>query len=224
MGSMPSRAIIFDCDGVLVDSEPQANRVLSAALAERGVDMSPDECRAAFVGLNPRGVAGRLIELRGIDLTAYLTSAVVPRFMALLEAEGLAPMPGALDAVRSLHDRGVPIAVASNSPLPELQLKLRLTGLDRYFGPHVHSGDAIGRSKPDPGVYLHAAAGLGMPPEACTVIEDTPTGVLAAARAGMRVIGFSPGHGGEEALRAAGAGVIMRSLVGVADSLGLAAR
>lgn len=222
---MKPAAIIFDCDGVLADSEPQANRVLSEVLAEFDIHMTPDECREVFVGLNPAGVASKVLAARGIDLRESLTAIVVPRFMALLHAEGLSPVPGADAAVRSVLALGALTAVASNSPRPELELKLDLTGLRGHFGPHVHSGDELGRSKPDPAVYLHAASRLGVPPAHCTVVEDTPTGVRAGVAAGMRVLGFTGAHGGPAhapSLLDAGASATLDSLADVARVAGLA--
>lgn len=191
---MSCDAIIFDCDGVLVDSEPLANRVLSDLLCENGVAMSPEECRDTFVGLNPRGVADRLRQLRGIDLSGPLLAEGSRRFMAVLERTGLAPFEGVEVAIRGLHARGLRLAAASNSPIDELRLKLRLSGLDGWFGEHAYSGDALGQSKPDPAVYVHAAARLGVEPAGCVVIEDTVTGVTAGVRAGMRVLGFMGTH------------------------------
>ncbi|MCE7974092.1 MAG: HAD family phosphatase [Leptolyngbya sp. PLA1] len=221
---MKPAAIIFDCDGVLADSEPQANRVLSEVLAEFGILMTPDECREAFVGLNPAGVAAKVLSTRGVDLRRHLTGIVVPRFMTLLRAEGLRPVPGAADAIVRVLSVGARTAVASNSPRPELELKLELTGLRGHFGPHVHSGDELGRSKPDPGVYLHAAAELGLPPSSCVVVEDTPTGVRAGLAAGMRVLGFTGAHGGPAnatELLAAGADLTFDSLADVTRLAGL---
>lgn len=203
---MSGIAVIFDCDGVLVDSEPLSNRVLSDVLTEHGVAMSPLECRETFVGLNPRGVASKLLATRGLDLTIPLTTLAVPRFMADLRRIGLPPIPGVRELLSELKARGTPIAVASNSPLEELRLKLELAGLTKDFDPHIHSGDALGRSKPDPGVYLHAAEILRVNPAACTVVEDTPTGVTAGVRAGMRVLGFAGTHpASADSLRVAGA-------------------
>jgi HAD superfamily hydrolase (TIGR01509 family) len=222
---MKPAAIIFDCDGVLADSEPQANRVLSEVLAEFGILLSPDDCREAFVGLNPDGVAAKVLSTRAIDLRASLSAVVVPRFMALLRAEGLRPVPHAEEAIRSVLSLGARTAVASNSPRPELELKLELTGLRGLFGPHVHSGDELRRSKPDPCVYLAAAAALGVAPSRCVVVEDTPTGVRAGLAAGMRVLGFTGAHGGPAhapSLRAAGAHHTFGALSDVARLAGLA--
>lgn len=215
---MKPAAVIFDCDGVLVDSEHHANTVLSELLAEHGVSMTPDECRAVFVGLNPRGVGRRLLELRGVDLTGVLVRDASARFMRLLERVGVPLVEGVGAVLAGLAGAGVPVAAASNSPIEELRLKLRLSGLAGCFGPHVHSGDAIGRSKPDPAVYLAAAAGLGVAPGACVVVEDTVTGVRAGVAAGMRVIGFTgthpdAGYGG--ALARAGAAVVAASMAEV---------
>ncbi|CAG0948627.1 FMN hydrolase / 5-amino-6-(5-phospho-D-ribitylamino)uracil phosphatase [Phycisphaerales bacterium] len=191
---MSTAAVIFDCDGVLVDSEPLANRILSELLGEHGVTMSPEECRDTFVGLNPRGVANRLRELRGIDLSGPLIAEGSKRFMEALERSGLEPFEGVGTAIEALLRRGVRLAAASNSPIDELRLKLRLSGLDRWFGSHAYSGDALGQSKPDPAVYLYTAARLGVEPHRCVVIEDTVTGVTAGVRAGMRVLGFTGTH------------------------------
>lgn len=221
---MKPAAIIFDCDGVLADSEPQANRVLSEVLAEFDIRMTPDECREAFVGLNPAGVASKVLATRGVDLRQSLTAIVVPRFMALLRAEGLRPVPGADAAVRSVLSHGAVTAVASNSPRPELELKLDLIGLRGHFGPHVHSGDELGRSKPDPAVYLHASAQLAVPPARCIVVEDTPTGIRAGVAAGMRVLGFTGAHGGPAhatALMAAGASATFDALADITRVAGL---
>jgi HAD superfamily hydrolase (TIGR01509 family) len=208
-------AVIFDCDGVLVDSEPLANRVLSDLLGEHGVAMTPEECREAFVGLNPGGVAKKLMATRGVDLTGVLVGQASERFMVSLEREGLTPVEGVADLLGRLRGGGVLLAVASNSPMPELTLKLRLAGLREWFGAHTHSGDQIGRSKPDPGVYLAAASGLGVAPTACTVVEDTPTGVRAGVAAGMRVIGFTGAHpepGQDERLVGVGAWRVARDM------------
>lgn len=220
---MPSvSAILFDCDGVLVDSEPPANRVLSEILAEHGVVMSHAECRDAFLGLNPRGVADRLMELRGVDVASPLIEQGSRRFVELLAVEGLPPLPGVIETIDKLARLSVPFAVASNSQLDELLFKLRLCGLYDRFVPHAYSADAIGKPKPDPAVYLHAAAMLGVDPALCVVVEDSPTGVRAGVRAGMRVLGFmgahdDPRHG--RVLLDAGASVLfshMRELVTLA--------
>ncbi|MBC7771333.1 MAG: HAD family phosphatase [Pyrinomonadaceae bacterium] len=213
---MPSRsvsvqAVIFDCDGVLVDSEPPANRVLSEILAEHGVVMSHAECRAAFLGLNPRGVADRLMELKGVNVTAPLIEQGSKRFVELLAKEGLPALPGVVEMLDDLAERRMLVAVASNSQIEELLFKLKLSGLHARFSRHAYSADALGKPKPDPGVYLHAAEMLGVEPAACVVVEDSPTGVFAGVRAGMRVLGFlgtheDPQHA--QTLRGAGAATL----------------
>lgn len=188
------QAVLFDCDGVLVDSEPLANQMLSELFAAHGVVMSIPECRAAFTGLNPRGVAIRLLELKGLDLTDVLVNHASAYFVEALAKQGLPPLPGVLDALASLKSRGIPFAAASNSELKELTFKLRLAGLINFFAPHHYSGDELRRPKPDPAVYLHAAEQLNVKPSDCVVIEDSPLGVRAGAAAGMRVLGFTGTH------------------------------
>ncbi len=198
------RAVLFDCDGVLVDTEPLANRMLSAVFAEHGVVMSDAECRAMFTGLNPRGVGERLLEATGLDLRKALVEQASGAFMRAIAREGLSPLEGVVEVLGMLRDGGVRMATASNSPLEELVFKLRLSGLERWFAPHHYSGDALGRPKPEPAVYEHAARELGVEAGACVVIEDSVVGVRAGAAAGMRVWGFVGTHAGEPGVAAHG--------------------
>jgi len=217
-------AILFDCDGVLVDSEPLANRMLSDFFATRGVHMSVDQCRAAFTGLNPRGVGEKLLALHAVDLIQPLVLHASNLFMQALRRDGLTPLPGLLDALSAIRTAGIPIASASNSPLPELIFKLGLAGLLPAFAPHHYSGDELGLPKPDPGVYLHAAARLGVPPARCVVIEDSRIGVQAGVRAGMRVLGYTGTHdhaAHAAALTAAGAETTFNHMGRLAELLGL---
>ncbi|MGE3107770.1 MAG: HAD family hydrolase [Phycisphaerales bacterium] len=188
------RAILFDCDGVLVDTEPLANQMLSELITSHGVPMSPLDCRAAFTGLNPRGVARRLIELHNLDLSKPLVNVASAHFMTALKKNGLTPLQGVAETLRRLQELNIAIAAASNSPLDELVFKLDLAGIIAYFAPHHYSGDALGRPKPDPAVYLHAALHLGVAPSDCIVIEDSPLGVRAGVAAGMTVWGFTGTH------------------------------
>jgi HAD superfamily hydrolase (TIGR01509 family) len=218
--------ILFDCDGVLVDSEPAANMVFSHLLAEHGVIYSPEELARLFVGLNPRGAASRLVELTGVDLTGVIVAQLSGRFMAHVEREGVAPVAGVAALLGRLRERGVAIAACSNSPPAELTLKMRVSGLEGFFGRHIYSADALGAAKPDPAVYLHAALELGADPPRCAVVEDTVTGVRAGVAAGMRVIGFAGGSHASESEHAgplldAGATGVARSMDEVAAMLRL---
>ena len=202
---MPFQAILFDCDGVLVDSEPITMRVLRDCLAESGWDMPLAECMARFVGVTVRSRT-ELIEARtGQPLTDGWMDDFYARRNAALAAE-LQAVPGAVPAVQALHARlDGRLACASGADRHKVEMQLRQVGLAPYFGPHVFSGHEMPRSKPAPDVYLAAAAALEVAPARCLVVEDTPTGVQAGVSAGAAVWGYCPPGADGAALRAAGA-------------------
>lgn len=180
-----TRPVIFDCDGVLVDSEDLAWSAWREALAPFGIAISDDEVRA-LSGRTERDAfdhfAGRA------DLPAYedfwprLADRVHFMFERHLEA-----FEDSVDTLELLHERGREMAVASSSPRQRLDLSLRATGLDRFFE-IVVAGDEVEKGKPAPDIYLAAAAGLGVSPEQCVAVEDAPAGIAAARTAGMRVV------------------------------------
>ncbi len=180
---MPIDAIIFDCDGTLVDSLPLATAVLVEYLASLGVTLSASEATVHFG-------SGRLAEsVAGFErfLGAKLPGAFVPELRRRRDRavrERLRPIDGALELVRTLQ---IPIAVASNGPLQQTALSLEVTGLLRYFSPNVFSAYDVGSWKPDPGLFLHAAERLGVEPSRCAVVEDAAPGIDAGIAAGMVV-------------------------------------
>lgn len=180
-------AILFDCDGVLVDSEPITHGVLRDQLAESGWDMPIEECVRHFVGRTVRSQAA-LVEARtGQPLTDEWMARFYARRDVLLRQQ-LQAMDGAIDAVRAAHAlTGGRIACASGADRGKLVLQLDKVGLADWFGPHVFSGHELPRTKPFPDVYLAAARSLGVAPARCLVIEDTPTGVQAGVAAGATV-------------------------------------
>lgn len=184
--------ILFDCDGVLVDSEPITNGVLRDMLEESGWALTPSECMRLFVGKAVRDERA-LIEARtGQPLTEDWMARFYDRRNQRLRAE-LRAIPGAVDSVASLHARlHGHIACASGADLAKVRLQLEMVGLSRYFGGAVFSGHDQPRSKPAPDVYLAAAAHLQVPPGRCLVVEDTPTGVTAGVAAGATVWAFCP--------------------------------
>ncbi|MCC6359592.1 MAG: HAD family hydrolase [Phycisphaerales bacterium] len=187
-------AIIFDCDGVLVDSEPLANRVMSELLAEHGVAMTPEECLRRFVGMTIPAEAAAIREDFGVDLLDVLQRVLTARTLARFERE-LRAMDGAAEALGRCRR---PIGVASNSVTARVRLSLRVTGLERFFADHVYTAEMVARPKPAPDLYLHAAARLGFPPAECLVVEDSVSGTSAARAAGIAVIGFTGGgHAGD---------------------------
>ena len=212
---MNFEAILFDCDGVLVDSEPLTNGVLCAMLNEAGWAISPEACMATFIGKTVRSEAARIEAHTGQPLTDAWMAEFYARRNAEIERH-LQPIAGAVDAVRALHRLlGGRIACASGADRFKVEMQLRQVGLAECFGGHVFSGHEMPATKPAPDVYLAAAAALSVPPERCLVVEDTVTGVTAGVAAGATVWGYAPGgtgHGSAEALRAAGASAIFADM------------
>ena len=200
--------IIFDCDGVLVDSELIALQVLSQMMGEFGAPMSVDACRDAFMGRHNddivRGIEARI----GRSLPGE-GPRMRERMLDRLRCE-LAPVPGIADALSRIEG---PRCVASSSDPARIRLTLELTGLSGFFGDHVFSGTQVARGKPAPDLFLHAARAMGAAPTECVVIEDSVMGVQAGVAAGMPVIGFTGGAhayaGFAERLLEAGAGSIL---------------
>ena len=209
---MNFEAILFDCDGVLVDSEPITHGVLRDQLAESGWDMPIDECMRHFIGRTVRSQAALIESRTGRPLTDEWMARFYARRDELLRAH-LQPIDGALDAVRAAHAHtGGRIACASGADRGKLLLQLAKVGLTEWFGPHVFSGHDLPRSKPFPDVYLAAAQSVGIAPERCLVIEDTPTGVQAGVAAGAAVWALRSSTGDAAALRDAGAAQLFNSM------------
>ena len=205
---MRFEAVLFDCDGVLVDSEPITIGVLRDMLEELGWKLSQSECMALFVGKTVRAEAP-LIEARtGVPVTdAWLTRFRARRNEAL--ERDLVAIRNVHQAVAALHGRYQGrIACASGADRFKVELQLRKVDLIQYFEGRIFSGMELPRSKPAPDVYLAAARALSVDPARCAVVEDTVTGVTAGVAAGATVFGYSPpeaGHDAPESLRRAGA-------------------
>jgi HAD superfamily hydrolase (TIGR01509 family) len=192
--------VIFDCDGVLVDSEPLAMRVLLEIVASRGLVLDPATGYERFLGRSLASVCQDLEAAFGIDLDAPALEAMRQRLYATFEAE-LKPIPG---VERVLAQLKTPFCVASSSQPERIALSLRVTGLLPHFEGRLFSASMVRHGKPAPDLFIHAAAATGCPPGATVVIEDSPVGITAARAAGMRVLGFLGGsHATGEAHRAA---------------------
>ena len=189
-------AVLFDCDGVLVDSEPITNGVLCQMLNEAGWALSQAECERIFIGKAVRDERARIEQATGQPLTEAWMRAFYARRDERLRAE-LKAMDGALEAVRSAHQRTQGrIACASGADKAKVVMQIEMAGMAPYFGERIFSGHDLPRSKPHPDVYLAAATHLGIHPEHCLVIEDTATGARAGLAAGATVWGYCPaGHG-----------------------------
>jgi HAD superfamily hydrolase (TIGR01509 family) len=201
-------AVLFDCDGVLVDSEPIVNRVLCQMLQERGWALTEHECQNIFLGKAVRDEAARIERETGEPLTeAWLQSFRVRR-NAALELE-LQVVPHAPLAVRCAHQRHQGrIACASGADRHKVEMQLGMVGLATFFEGRVFSGHELPRSKPHPDVYLTAAAALGVDPRRCLVVEDSMTGVAAGLAAGSTVLAYVPQGQPERFVRAGVHGVV----------------
>jgi len=207
----PIELIIFDSDGVLVDSEAIANRVMAEAASAVGAVMDTDEAMALFRGRNIAFCVEEIERRSGRVLDDGFISDV-RRATRLAFDQELRAIEGIHQALDLIHQ---PYCVASNGPMEKLTHALGLTGLYARFEGRIFSAYEVGHWKPDPGLFLHAARTLGVDPAHCIVVEDSLAGVTAAKAAGMRVLGYA-GEGAHAAteLRAAGADVFdhMRDL------------
>jgi HAD superfamily hydrolase (TIGR01509 family) len=199
-------AVIFDFDGVIADSEMLANLVLAEELTRLGLPTSLEQSYARYIGTRWDEMIARIEAALGRavppDWSAQLSDTMMARFR-----RDLAEVPGAGAFIAMLGS--LPRGIASSSSPERLALCLEVLGLAEAFGPHVFSAELVTLGKPAPDIYLLAAERLGVAPEACLVIEDSPSGVKAAKAAGMEVVGLlagahiQPGH--DARLRAAGA-------------------
>lgn len=192
-------AILFDCDGVLVDTEPLSNRCLSADFARLGLEMTPEEVGERYQGHSWGYLQADVEKLLGHPLPDGWREQQWADFDKLVEAELIA-IPGAPELVAHVAARGHAMAVVSNSPLHHIHRVLGLTGLKDYFDPHFISGEEVAKPKPHPAPYLAGAKALGYDPADCVVIEDSIAGMRAGCAAGMKVYGIGS-HGVMEEAR-----------------------
>ena len=183
---MPTELVIFDCDGVLVDSEVLGNQVLVQFVAELGLDLKLEEAISLFRGCKMADCVA-MIEQR-------LGQPTPPDFVNELRARtaeafkhALHPINGIEQALSEIH---VPICVASSGPPEKIRLALQVTGLLARFDPHIFSSYEVGSWKPEPGLFLHASARMDVRTSACAVVEDSLLGVRAGVAAGMKVFGY----------------------------------
>ena len=212
--------LIFDCDGVLVDSEPIANRVLAELLSEAGVPTTTEESMARYTGRSLSEVCqaveariGRPLALRGgaSDFHEEYRTRVFAGFR-----QGLAPIEGVVRALDRIVSAGCPAdrsCVASSSWPDRIELSLHLTGLFERFEGRIFSAVEVERGKPQPDLFLHAARRMGARPSECVVIEDSVFGARAGAAAGMSVLGFCSEVAGTDPEALAGEGArVFRSM------------
>jgi HAD superfamily hydrolase (TIGR01509 family) len=218
----PSRkfdAVLFDCDGVLVDSEPITNGVLRQMLNEAGWALSQTDCERIFIGKAVRDERVRIEAETGKPLTEDWMRAFYARRDQRLRAE-LQTVPGALEAVIAAHSHTAGhIACASGADRPKVVMQIGMAGMAPYFNDRIFSGHDQPRSKPHPDVYLAAAAHLGVHPSRCLVVEDTATGAQAGLAAGATVWGYCP-HGDGRAFQGQPVTRVLQHMKELAQLLG----
>jgi len=213
--------VIFDCDGVLVDSEVIASRVFAACLADAGFAMSVEEAMAFGVGKSAATLSAAVEQTFGRPLPSGFIEGMRARIIAVFAGE-LRAVEG-IDRLLSALE--LPRCVASNSHIDRVRHALTATGLLPHLDPHIYTAAMVARGKPAPDLFLYAAAQQGVPPDRCLVVEDSPSGVVAGLAAGMPVVGFvgashcSPGHGA--AMRAAGCVEVFGRIDELAEFLGV---
>lgn len=199
--------VIFDCDGVLVDSEPAANRLLVRVLAEDGFYISYEECRRLFVGRTleavMRHVEGAIGRPLGPRWPTYIRDETLLAF-----ADGVDAVPGVEAVLHTLKARNTPFCVASSGKFEKMRFTLGSSGLLPLVEKVLFSAEEVAQGKPAPDLFLHAARKMGHASESCVVIEDSVPGVQAAVAAGMPVLGYAGDpHTDAAALKSEGAHV-----------------
>ncbi|MEU4045657.1 HAD family hydrolase [Streptomyces antibioticus] len=183
--------VIFDNDGVLVDSEPISNRLLAAYLTELGHPTSYEDSIRDYMGSAMHRIHDLVLERTGERLPADFDDVFHRRVFDAFERE-LRPVAGAVDVLGKLAADEVPYCVASSGSHERIRVGHRTTGLDRWFeDARIFSSQDVGKGKPAPDLFLYAAERMGAAPERCVVVEDSPLGVQAAVAAGMDVYGFT---------------------------------
>ena len=201
----PNKLVIFDCDGVLVDTEAVANRFLARLLTDGGFPIRYEECRRRFVGRTIEAVQEIVERESGLSLGPDWPVTVRMGTERAFQ-QGVAPVPGAEAAIQALQQAGIPFCVASSGRLSKMRTSLGKSGLLPYVEDVLFSAEQVVHGKPAPDLFLHAAAAMGMTPDAAVVIEDSVPGVEAGIAAGMRVLGYAGDPLTDaEGMRAAGA-------------------
>lgn len=216
---MTPELVIFDCDGVLVDSEPVSNQVTVEALASMGIHMTLDEVMGMFVGKSMTQVAASVramgAPLPGTD-AEWITELYAQTYARL--RQGVEVIPGVVAVLDAMDAAGVPYCVASNGSDEKMDITLGATGMADRFAGKRFSAHTLGVSKPDPELFFIAAKYMGTAPGRAVVIEDSASGALGAQRAGMRCFGYAPEGGA--ALEEVGAQVF-RDMADLPPLLGL---
>ena len=187
---MSPRLVIFDCDGVLVDSESLTIPAMGRLLARYGLHLQHDELRTHTSGVTTGQVRDIVWEQWGVSLPEDFADQLEDVERRAVE-DGLRAVPGVADAVRSIAASGMATCVASNGPPHAIAQRLKLTGLYPWFEGRLFSASMVAQGKPHPDLFLHAGQTLGVPPSQCVVVEDSEPGVRAGLAGGMRVLVYA---------------------------------
>jgi HAD superfamily hydrolase (TIGR01509 family) len=186
---MTPELIIFDCDGVLIDSETMTCQVMAREFTAQGLPITADEIQRRYTGIPTIDIIAELEKLNGRklpeDFSSYAEACVIAEYRKSLSA-----IEGVVETIAALHGRK---CVASSSKPAKLCVGLIETGLFEHFYPDIYSTALVPRGKPAPDIFLYAAKRMGVAPEGCVVVEDSVAGVNGARAAGMKVIGFAGG-------------------------------
>ncbi|WP_320178370.1 HAD family hydrolase [Roseovarius pacificus] len=193
------KTVIFDMDGVIIDSEPVHVRIESVLFDELGIIMAPGE-QESYVGTSGANMFALIKKRHGLAQSVEsLLKISRSRLKEVLRSGDIDMVGGAASLIHRLHEKGYPLALASSSINEHIDIVMERFTIARYFRCRV-SGDDVTQSKPDPEIFLTTARRMGVPPEDCWVIEDSEHGVRAAVDAGMRCIGFANPNSGNQNL------------------------
>lgn len=197
--------VIFDCDGVLVDSEPIANTCFARALAREGLDWSVEETMRRLMGRSMRSCVEIVEGMMGRALPPDFVDRLQADTMQAFQEAPLKPVPGVVAAIDAIESAGIATCVASSGGFDKMRVTLGITGLWHRFEGRIFSSSEVQRGKPFPDLFLHAALRMDEQPFDCTVVEDSQPGIQAARAAGMRALAYvGAPHTDREALRAMG--------------------
>lgn len=184
-----TKLVIFDCDGVLVDSEMLANKVFAEYLNAHGLNMTVDDVLENFVGLSLKTCKQMALDDHGVRLPDDFAEEVRQRTERALKGN-VRGMPNLREAIAEI---GLPVCVASSGEISKMTLTLTTSGIFDLFEGKLHSATEVENGKPAPDLFLYAARSMGFAPQDCVVIEDSPYGIQGAVAAGMRALGFCGG-------------------------------
>ena len=198
--------VIFDCDGVLVDSEPLSNTCFARALQREGLDWDVEETMRRLMGRSLKSCVEIIEKILARRLPEDFVHRLQAETLQSFKEAPLRAVPGVAEAIDALEAAGIETCVASSGGFDKMEVSLGVTGLYSRFEGRIFSASQVARGKPFPDLFLHAAIAMNVQPFDCVVVEDSVPGVQAAKSAGMRVLGYTGApHTDRDAMGAAGA-------------------